>query len=339
MEMDIEAERKAEKALRWKAPTAMVLVQLFQTGMILLSKVSISEGMFIFALLAYRSFFGVAIIFPFALFFERGKWKEMDRRACGWIFFNAFIGYAVPMSFYFYGLGDTTASYAVIYTNLIPLVTFILSLLLRLESLQFGAAVGWLKIGGVLLSVGGTMVISLYKGKVLHLWPSIIQHHKDEHVEVARHQLRGTIFLVGSTITFACWYLIQGKVLKVYPYKYWSSMATCLVGGFQTLLIGTILRRDKNAWKLGWDIQLVTVIYTGALSTAGKYCLNSWGVAKKGPAYPPMFSPLSMVFTVVLGSIFIGDEITIGSLLGTITVIVGLYVFLWAKAKELHDII
>ncbi|KAK3125859.1 hypothetical protein QOZ80_7BG0610620 [Eleusine coracana subsp. coracana] len=90
--MDIEAERKAEKALRWKAPTAMVLVQLFQTGMILLSKVSISEGMFIFALLAYRSFFGAAIIFPFALFCERGKWKEMDRRVCGWIFFNAFIG-------------------------------------------------------------------------------------------------------------------------------------------------------------------------------------------------------------------------------------------------------
>jgi hypothetical protein len=50
----------------------------------------------------------------------------------------------------------------------------------------------------------------------------------------------------------------------------------------------------------------------GALATAGKYSLNSWAVAKKGPAYPPMFSPLSVVFTVVLGSIFIGDDITVG---------------------------
>ena len=50
----------------------------------------------------------------------------------------------------------------------------------------------------------------------------------------------------------------------------------------------------------------------GALATAGKYCLNSWAVAKKGPSYPPMFNPLSVVFTVVLGSIFIGDDITVG---------------------------
>lgn len=50
----------------------------------------------------------------------------------------------------------------------------------------------------------------------------------------------------------------------------------------------------------------------GALATAVKYILNSWAVAKKGPAYPPMFSPLSAVFAVVLGSIFMGDDITIG---------------------------
>jgi len=50
----------------------------------------------------------------------------------------------------------------------------------------------------------------------------------------------------------------------------------------------------------------------GALATAGKYSLNSWVVAKRGPVYPPMFSPLSVVFTVVLGSILLGDNITVG---------------------------
>ncbi|TVU37543.1 hypothetical protein EJB05_10863 [Eragrostis curvula] len=216
------------------------------------------------------------------------------------------------MTFYYYGLRDTTPSYAVIFLNLIPLVTFILSLISRMESVGFGTMTGWLKIGGVLLSVGGTMIISMYKGNVLHLWTSIMHHHKDGHIEVANHQLRGTIFLMGSTITFACWYLIQSKVLKVYPYKYWSSMMTCLVGGLQTLLFGIVLRRDRSAWKLGWDLQLATIVYSGALATAGKYSLNSWAVAKRGPAYPPMFSPLSVVFTVALGSIFIGDDITVG---------------------------
>lgn len=58
-------------AAGWKAPASMVLVQLFNSGMILLSKVSINGGMFVFALLSYRSVFGAIFILPFALIFER----------------------------------------------------------------------------------------------------------------------------------------------------------------------------------------------------------------------------------------------------------------------------
>ena len=60
-----------DAAAAWKAPAAMVLVQLFNTGMVLLSKVSIGGGMFVLALLAYRSLFGAAIILPVALLRER----------------------------------------------------------------------------------------------------------------------------------------------------------------------------------------------------------------------------------------------------------------------------
>ncbi|KAJ1255175.1 hypothetical protein BS78_K281800 [Paspalum vaginatum] len=302
---------KAE-AVGWKAPAAMVLVQLFNTGMVLLSKVAIGGGMPVLVLLAYRSLFGAAVILPLALLRERGKWKEMDWHAAGWIFLNAFIGYAVPMSLYYYGLQDTTASYAIIFLYIIPLTTFILCFVFRMETLRITSTAGSLKIAGVIVSVGGTMIISLYKGKILHLWDPVLHLHNKEHVAVATHQLRGTILLTGSSFMLACWYLIQSK----------------------TAVAGVIFRRDKNAWKIGWDINLVTIVYSGALATAVKYSLNSWAVSKKGPSYPPMFSPLSVVFTVVLGSIFIGDNITVGSLIGTILVIVGTYVFLWAKANE-----
>jgi len=56
--------------------------------------------------------------------------------------------------------------------------------------------------------------------------------------------------------------LVQSKVHKVYPYKYWSSMATCLVGGSMAALAGIVLRRDRDAWKLGWDLNLLTVVYS-----------------------------------------------------------------------------
>jgi len=72
--VDEAAERKkaaAATGLMWKVPAAMVLVQLIITGLILLSKVVISRGMFIFALHAYRSAFGTICILPFAVFYER----------------------------------------------------------------------------------------------------------------------------------------------------------------------------------------------------------------------------------------------------------------------------
>ena len=172
-----------------------------------------------------------------------------------------------------------------------------------MEALHIRSMAGLLKVAGVLLSVGGTMIISLYKGEILHLWNPILHLRSEEHVGVARHQLRGTFLLAGSTFMFACWYLIQvmlpvtltmfhfrvhladnillfffflgnqyfaflifghvqSKILKVYPYKYWSSMATCLIGGFQTALAGVIVRRDKDAWKIGWDINLLTIVYS-----------------------------------------------------------------------------
>jgi hypothetical protein len=149
----------------------------------------------------------------------------------------------------------------------------------RMEAMGIGTIAGMLKIVGVAVSVGGTMLISLCKGKTLHLWNPIFHHHNEESTEVASYQLRGTILLLvpnsGNPIFFSkkkencgsnvqCVFSLysQSKVLKVYPYKYWSSMATFLVGGFQTAVAGVVFRRDSSAWKIGWDINLVTIIYS-----------------------------------------------------------------------------
>jgi hypothetical protein len=47
------------------------LVELFNTGTILLGKLAVDGGMFVFSLLCYRSILGAIFILPFALFFER----------------------------------------------------------------------------------------------------------------------------------------------------------------------------------------------------------------------------------------------------------------------------
>ncbi|VAH54077.1 unnamed protein product [Triticum turgidum subsp. durum] len=129
---------------------------------------------------------------------------------------------------------------------------------------------------------------------------------------------------------------MQVKILKVYPWKHWSSVLTCVLGGLQTCAIGIFLRRDKLAWQVGWNIQLLTIVYSAALGTAAKYWLNLYAVEKRGPVFPPMFSTLSIVFTIVLGALLLGESLTVGSLFGSALVFSGLYMYLYGKAKELH---
>ncbi|VAH54078.1 unnamed protein product [Triticum turgidum subsp. durum] len=323
---------------KWKPTVCVVLVELFNTGTILLGKVAVDSGMFVFSLLCYRSILGAIFILPFALLLESGKWKELDKKALGWLFINAFVGYSLPMAMYYYGLHDTTASYGVIFSSLTPLFTFVLSILLGMETLRLKSKEGSAKVVGALVCFGGALLISLYNGKELHLWSPVIKGITKSSNGVAggRHHLRGTLLLLGDCICYAFWYPIQVKILKVYPWKHWSSVLTCVLGGLQTCAIGIFLRRDKLAWQVGWNIQLLTIVYSAALGTAAKYWLNLYAVEKRGPVFPPMFSTLSIVFTIVLGALLLGESLTVGSLFGSALVFSGLYMYLYGKAKELH---
>uniref|UniRef100_A0A8R7TP63 WAT1-related protein n=2 Tax=Triticum urartu TaxID=4572 RepID=A0A8R7TP63_TRIUA len=207
-----------------------------------------------------------------------------------------------------------------------------------MESLRLKSKEGSAKVVGALLCFGGALLISLYNGKELHLWSPVIKGitKSSNGVVGGHHHVRGTLLLLGDCICYAFWYPIQVKVLKVYPWKHWSSVLTCVLGGLQTCVIGIFLRRDKLAWQVGWNIQLLTIVYSAALGTAAKYWLNLYAVEKRGPVFPPMFSTLSIVFTMVLGALLLGESITVGSLLGSALVFSGLYTYLYGKAKELH---
>jgi hypothetical protein len=83
------------------------------------------------------------------------------------------------------------------------------------EKLRIGTCPGKMKVLGTAICVGGTMVISMYKGKLLHLWPT---HLLKPHLQaigavspVRNHHsmLLGTLFLAGSTLSYAFWFIIQ----------------------------------------------------------------------------------------------------------------------------------
>uniref|UniRef100_A0ACD5VVG5 Uncharacterized protein n=1 Tax=Avena sativa TaxID=4498 RepID=A0ACD5VVG5_AVESA len=322
--------------LEWGPAICMVLIELFTTGQMLLTKVVVDAGLFVFALLTYRFFLGSLLVFPLAIILERGKWKELKLKAFIWIFTSALVGFTIP-GLYYIGLGDTSPGYAINFYNIIPIATFILAVLFRKEPLDMRSLVGNIKVAGTLVCVGGTLVISLYKGKVLHLWPTNIvgYHAKQQGTAFWNHHVRGTVLLVTSCLSLAVWYTVQAQMLKVFPYKYWSTVFSCFVGSIQMAIVGVIMNREKATWELKWNMSLLTIVYSAILNTAAKFVMISWVVTQRGPTYPSMFCAVSVFFTTVLDSLLLGHDLSVGSILGMFLILAGLYFFLWGKRKEL----
>uniref|UniRef100_A0A453J6J5 WAT1-related protein n=1 Tax=Aegilops tauschii subsp. strangulata TaxID=200361 RepID=A0A453J6J5_AEGTS len=248
----------------------------------------------------------------------RGRLKELKLKAFIWIFTSALVGFTIP-GFAYIGLGDTSPGYAVNFYNIIPIAAFILAVLFRKEPLDMRSLVGNIKVIGTLVCVGGTLVISLYKGKVLHLWPTNIigYHPKQAGAAFGHHHVRGTILLITSSLSLAVWYTVQAQMLKVFPYKYWSTVATCFVGSIQTAVVGVAMNREK-----------------AILNTAAKFVMISWVVTQRGPTYPAMFCAVTVFFTTILDSLLLGHDLSVGSVLGMFMILAGLYLFLWGKRKE-----
>ncbi|XP_073103248.1 WAT1-related protein At5g64700 isoform X2 [Elaeis guineensis] len=293
-------------------PLSMVLVQIFTTGMLILSKLVLNQGMFIFALLFYRNAIGAIFVAPFAFFFERGMRRELNGAAFLWIFINSIFINLMAMSLYYYGLRDTNASYAVNFLNSIPVVTFICAVILRVERLGLGSRAGRMKILGTLLCVGGTMVATLYKGKALHLFHHILIHTSTTEGARNHNMLRGTLFLIASCLGYAFWFLTQVKLFRVFPSKYWATMLTCVAGCFQSAVAGVIIERGKAGWCLKWNLKLATIVFSGVLNTGATFCMITWAVSRRGPTYPPMFNSLSVIFTLAFSCLFMGQDLTIG---------------------------
>lgn len=323
-------------------PSSMVAVQVFTVVMLFLSKLALNTGMRPCVLIVYRNLVAAAAVAPLAFFFEREMWKKLNLAVLGWICLNATFGPVLAMGLYYYGLQATSAAYSVVFLNLVPIVTFVIAVLVRAEKVALGKWPGRLKVLGALTCVGGTMVVSLLKGHLLHMWPThLLKASRAAGAPAAsggrhRDMLTGTLFLCGSCLGYALWFIVQARLGKVFPSRYWVTTLTCLSASIQAFVVGVFLSHDRADWRLKWDLQLLTVVYSGVLNTGVTFVLISWAVSRRGPIYPSMFNSLSLIITTVMDSLLLGTKVYVGGVLGALLIIVGLYAFLWGKGKELQ---
>ncbi|MED6188677.1 hypothetical protein PIB30_088109 [Stylosanthes scabra] len=144
----------------------------------------------------------------------------------------------------------------------------------------------------------------------------------------------GALFLATASTSLAIWSIAQAAILKGYPSQLTIVAFYCLFGTIQSAILSLIVVRDPNAWKLKPDIELVSIFYSAIFGSVVTFSVMTWCINRKGPVFVTMFMPLGIAIAAFSSVVFLGETLHVGSIIGSLVIIIGFYTVLWAQSKE-----
>ncbi|WCJ28507.1 nodulin MtN21 /EamA-like transporter family protein [Euphorbia peplus] len=329
------------KMKRWRSYAAMVLIQIAYGGSNILIKIAIDNGLNQFVFVIYRHLIAMFLLAPFAFFLERKQRPPISVRLMGKIFVVASLGTTVHLNVYYAGLAYTTATVASALSNVIPSFTFFLAFLLGLEKVEMRRGRGWAKVMGTMVCIGGSMIFIFWKGgfvyKSIEDRPLVNVDYATKHGGHVNHNgnwIKGSALILVSHFAWSAWLILQGMVYEVYPARLSLTTLICFFASLQSSFLSIFFVRNPALWKLEWNIQLLCIIYCGVVISALVYYLQTWCIVKEGPVFVAMFCPLLLIIVAIFSAIAFAERLHLGSLIGAVVIILGLYGVLWGKSKD-----
>lgn len=305
----------------------------------------LSKGVSPLAFIVYSNGIGGLVLIPFAFFFEKKKRPAtVSLSLLGQFFLLSLGGVCAFQAFLLMGLKDTSPAFASAMPNLAPALIFVMAWILGIEKVDLKCFGSRAKILGTLICVCGAMGMSFLQGPTLtQLWPwgnstSVSEPDTLHLVETILHsgnRIRGCIFLISAVIILSTTMILQVETLKKYPATLSLTSITAILGSIQTAVLITIL--DRGITPTSWLLDrngILAVIFAGIVFNAMAFPLQLWCLQKRGPVFVTVFSPVSTVCSAILSSLFLGDTLHLGSLMGVLLIFVGLYLFLWGKSQD-----
>ncbi|KAF3490013.1 hypothetical protein F2Q69_00054198 [Brassica cretica] len=281
-----------------KAVIAMLVVQFIFAGMFILFKLTAHDGTNLRILVAYRLSFATLFMFPLALIFQRKKRPEFTRRLVLLAFLSGLLGAAIPNILYLPGLVRTSATFSTAASILSPVITLLLSLAFRMDTLRLGSNEGRAKLLGTLLGVGGALLFVFYKGFELHIWSTHVDLLKSSGqssgpaTENQHHiSISGVLMVFGCNVSVSLWLLLQAratffikhyfkiniiytvfinikcvflqaKISKEFGGHCWNISLMNATGSLVCMVVALCSEHNWNQWRLGWNISLLTTVYS-----------------------------------------------------------------------------
>uniref|UniRef100_A0A0D6R033 WAT1-related protein n=1 Tax=Araucaria cunninghamii TaxID=56994 RepID=A0A0D6R033_ARACU len=314
---------------QFKPYAAQLAVQGCYAGMNIIVRMALRKGMNHFVFVAYRQAVASLAMAPFAYFLERKERPPMSCAIFWQIFGLAFCGICLNQNLYFAGLADTSATFASATTNLIPIFTFIMAVALRSENVKIRTKRGQAKVIGTIVCVGGALIMTLYKGPKLGVAAAL-----NLHLVRVNTWIFGALMLFASAICWSAWLVFQDPIVKKYPAQKSFTELMLVIGTIQSFVVGLLLERNLSAWKLKWDMELLSIVYSGVLCSAFAFFMQTYCINAKGPVFSAVFNPVATILVAILELAVLHVKLHVGSLVGGVLIIAGLYAVLWGKAKD-----
>ncbi|KAL3813775.1 hypothetical protein ACJIZ3_015043 [Penstemon smallii] len=318
---------------------AMITVECTNVGSNILYKAAVTKGLSYHVFMVYTYAIAALLMIPLAYFFHRKTvLPQITVVLLGKFFILGFLGFTNQFLGY-KGISFSSPTLGSAMSNLNPACTFILAIILRMEKLKLRSLSSQAKIIGTAVTIAGAIVVVLYKG------PLLITTHSDQlKLPLSSIVLRvmsdrsnwliGGALLATSYIIASIWYIALVKVVKEYPAVFVLVFFYNLFAFIISVPVCMISESNLTKWNVPADVRLLSILYSGIMGSGFGIMVHTWGLHVKGPVYVALFRPLSIAIAAILGVIFLGDNLYLGSVIGSLIISFGFYTVIWGKSNE-----
>ncbi|KAJ6950718.1 WAT1-related protein [Populus alba x Populus x berolinensis] len=303
----------------WKPFIAMITIDFaFSIVNILLKKV-LDEGINHLVLVTYRLSISAIFLGPICYFRERGSRPQLTFRILCYLFLSAIVGASLTQYFFLIGIQYTSASFSCAFINMVPVVTFIMALPFKMETVHIKSNSGKAKVLGTLVCVAGAMLLTLHRGAPLfnNSPGQAVTRAMDHSLKLSQTKRAGRwtfgcIALLVGTLLWSGWFVLQSHIGRRYPCQCSSTAIMSFFGAIQSAILCLSTERSLSIWILKGKMEIITVLYAGMIGSGLCYVGMSWCVKKRGPVFTAAFSPLVQIMAAMLDVPLLHEELYLG---------------------------